>query len=490
MPSEMPAVKNLRWLATKFDPGALAPLTVVLDADFDLRNSTGLALIDDLSRLLARQRRIKEVRSATQPLGSPAQLSAARLSERFRAVNAGQARIEQGSRQLEDGLIAGAAKLRAALWLEERTGLPLTTTANTARPTPNPNLTQLWGGLLAGRGKSPEPTGVVRSNESARKLLQELGRAADAAGQIATGAARARREVLSILENPVGKEALDRLMITPDTVRDHPELGASFSAYITPDGHHARLDLTQVDRIYSAAAMDQVGMLRGRINDFLADSDGPPVTAQIAGENAESADIRALIRADQVQSWYVVPAGVFLVLILTLRDPVACLNLVGTMILTYAFALGATHWLFVTILGESGIDWKVPYFLFVLLVAVGVDYNVFLMGRLREESRRQELRAAIIHAVGQTGGLITSAAAITACSFASFLLSPLGSLRQLGFALVVGIGVDALVVRPLLVPCGHWLIKRSSGWRSRPVPVGAQSSRADDPTKLPAAGWS
>ena len=91
------------------------------------------------------------------------------------------------------------------------------------------------------------------------------------------------------------------------------------------------------------------------------------------------------------------------------------------------------------VLGAEGLDWKVPYFLFVLLVAVGVDYNVFLMTRLHEESQKRGLREGIIRAVGQTGGLITSAAAITACSFASFLFSPLGSLRQLGFALVVGI---------------------------------------------------
>ena len=66
-----------------------------------------------------------------------------------------------------------------------------------------------------------------------------------------------------------------------------------------------------------------------------------------------------------------------------------------------------------------------------------------------------------MRAIGQTGGLINSAAAITACSFASFMFSPLSSLRQLGFALVVGITVDALLVRPLLVPCGHWLLCRS-----------------------------
>ena len=170
------------------------------------------------------------------------------------------------------------------------------------------------------------------------------------------------------------------------------------------------------------------------------------------------------------------PIGVFLVLLLTLRDPMPCFNLVATMVLTYAFALGATHLLFVTILGAAGIDWKVPYFLFVLLVAVGVDYNVFLMARLREESHRTELGTAIIRAVGQTGGLITSAAAITACSFASFLFSPLSSLRQLGFALVVGITIDALIVRPVLVPCGHWLLNRPGGVASTTDPRHGRAS--------------
>jgi RND superfamily putative drug exporter len=75
-----------------------------------------------------------------------------------------------------------------------------------------------------------------------------------------------------------------------------------------------------------------------------------------------------------------------------------------------------------------------------------------------------------VRAIGHTGGLITSAAMITACSFASFLLSPLNSLRQLGFALVVGITIDAVLVRPVLVPCGHWLMTHPRE-RNRPGPL-------------------
>ena len=246
-------------------------------------------------------------------------------------------------------------------------------------------------------------------------------------------------------------------------MRDNPELLKSFQAYISPDGHLARFDLVQADRLCSPGALDQVDELRSQLRSWLKevkDFGPPPPGVMITGPNAESADVRAVTGRDQVQSWIVMPIAVFLVLLVALRDPLACANLVGTMILTYAFSLGVTHAVFVWGLGAEGLDWKVPYFLFVLLVAVGVDYNVFLMTRLQEEAQALGLKAGIIRAIAQTGGLISSAAAITACSFAAFLLSPLSSIRQLGFALVVGIITDAALVRPVLVPCGQWLMRR------------------------------
>ncbi len=368
MPGNSTSVKNLRWLATKFDVGALSPLTVVLDSDLDLRSSDGLEFVDDVSRFLARQPRLLKVRSATQPLGSTGPLNPARLSERLRAVNAGYSRMESGSRQLQNGLNEGAAKLRASRWIESRIGALLTGDSKTKHEVLPTILRRAGTALLALPGMSawpvgtqtPQPAEVVPANDPRDGMLLELTRAADAAGQLAAGAARARHEVSSILGDPVGRRALDRLLITPETVLEHPELRRSFAAYITPDGHRCRIDLTQADRIYSAAAMDQVVTIRRRTNEFLGDVNGRRMTARLTGENAESADIRALIHADQVQSWYIVPIGVFLVLMLTLRDPLACLNLVVTMVLTYAFALGVTHLLFVTILGARGSTGRCP----------------------------------------------------------------------------------------------------------------------------------
>jgi putative drug exporter of the RND superfamily len=478
MPMQTDSVVSLRMVAEKFGPGVTAPLTVVLQSDGNLRDSEGLALIDEMSRKLVRQKSLTEVRSATQPLGSTRPFDPARLTARLETVNDGFHEIESGANQLRDGLTDGLAKLKAARWLLNRTGLQVPKTGEPAEANSEEakaNREALANGfrragtfLLSGgnsRAAEPEkpkpPSPPVLEKPDA--MVEQLAKAVDGASKIADGIHLASREISTILADPVGRRSLDRLLITTDTVRDHPELRESFETYITADGKAARFDLTQKARVFSSEAMDEVIALRQKLRDRLNEEAEPQkVGTIVAGPNAESADIRTLTHHDQVQSWFVIPIGVFIVLMIALRDPMACVNLVATMLLTYLFALGATHFLFITCLGAEGLDWKVPYFLFVLLVAVGVDYNVFLMARLHEETGSLGLRAGIGRAVAQTGGLISSAAAITAVSFASFLFSPLSSLRQLGFALVVGIAIDALVVRPLLVPCGQWLLNRRS----------------------------
>jgi len=472
MPQDRGAVQAFHQIANKFGPGAVAPLSVVIGSSSDLSHSEGLALIDDLSRLLSRQKRLAEVRSATQPLGDPQPLEPARLASRLTEVNEGFTRMAEGAGRLRQGLIEGVAKLQTAIQLRKMTGIDLTGSTEDASRSIASSFAQASAALM-GRavvkpgGTSPtaraaEPAGESTAPKAAdprEQMASQLLLAADGAGQIVEGAKRAQEEVTNILTDPVGRHALDRLLITPATVREFPELRKSLQAYISEDGHHARIDITQTDRFFSTAAMNQVTSLRHRVSDFLREQDEVPIAGfGITGANAESADIWAVTRRDQIQIWVIVPLGVFLVLLLALKDPWACVNLVLTMLLSYLFALGMTHLVFVTWLGAEGIDWKVPLFLFVLLVAVGVDYNIFLMSRLQKEVRLLGMEAGIKRAVASTGGLITSAAAITVCSFASFLTSPLASLRQLGFALVVGITLDALLVRPVLVPCGHWLI--------------------------------
>ena len=140
LPSTTPSLRDLALISQEFGPGFVAPLTVVLEGDRDWRESEGLALIDEVSRLLAHQRSLSEVRSATQPLGSPELLERARLAARLKEVNEGFAKMSEGAKRLRDGLVQGAAKLRAAILFQDLTGIPLTGAKAPEGSHPNENL--------------------------------------------------------------------------------------------------------------------------------------------------------------------------------------------------------------------------------------------------------------------------------------------------------------------------------------------------------------
>jgi putative drug exporter of the RND superfamily len=181
-------------------------------------------------------------------------------------------------------------------------------------------------------------------------------------------------------------------------------------------------------------------------------------------------DLRETTDHDRVRIEFLVVACVFLILVILLRRPVVSLYLIASVLLSFFTALGATFALFWLLdpSGFSGLDWKVPIFLFVILVAIGEDYNIFLMTRVREEQKHRDGVAGIKSALVKTGPIITSCGLIMIGTFSSLLAGSLVDLKQLGFALAFGVLLDTFVVRPLLVPAFLiWLANRHfrSPWR-------------------------
>ncbi len=169
--------------------------------------------------------------------------------------------------------------------------------------------------------------------------------------------------------------------------------------------------------------------------------------------------------SDQQRMYVLVTLGVYAILITLLRRPGFSLYLVATVVLSYLASLGLTDSLFHILHRGSepweGLDWTVGLFLFVILVAVGEDYNILLMARVIEEERKFGLTEGTRRAVAHTGGIISSCGLIMAGTFGSMLTGSLTSLRELGFALALGILLDTFLVRPILVPACIILIDRS-----------------------------
>jgi RND superfamily putative drug exporter len=162
------------------------------------------------------------------------------------------------------------------------------------------------------------------------------------------------------------------------------------------------------------------------------------------------------MRASRAARW-APPVALFLIwlavgLVLLLRSLVMPLLLVATVALNYLATLGLAALVFRYLLGFTGSEAPVPLYGFVFLVALGVDYNIFLMTRAREESRRHGTRTGVLRALAVTGGVITSAGVVLAATFAALVVIPLAFLVQIAFIVAFGVLLDTLVVRSLLVP--------------------------------------
>jgi RND superfamily putative drug exporter len=211
---------------------------------------------------------------------------------------------------------------------------------------------------------------------------------------------------------------------------------------------------------FSDAATDTVPELRRRAS---AAAGGAPVS--IGGEVAEAYDTRAALERD---TRLILPIGlglILLILVVLLRAIVMPLYVMATVILSFAFALGVSSLIFTHLMDQPGSDRTLEQFAFIFLVALGVDYNVFLLARIREErEQRPDTKAAVIAALERTGGVITSAGLVLAATFSVLMALPLESLFQVGFVVALGLLADTFLVRALLVPSLAVLLGERNWW--------------------------
>jgi putative drug exporter of the RND superfamily len=187
----------------------------------------------------------------------------------------------------------------------------------------------------------------------------------------------------------------------------------------------------------------------------------------IGGASAVEFDVREAAAWDSTVIPPIVLVVVFLILVALLRAVVAPLILIGTVILSFLAALGVGYFAFDVFFDFPGSDPSLPLFAFVFLVALGVDYNIFLMARAREETLTHGTRAGMRRALAVTGGVITSAGIVLAGTFSVLAVLPLVFLTEIGFIVAFGVLLDTFLVRSVLVPALVELIGPKVWWPSR-----------------------
>jgi len=274
-------------------------------------------------------------------------------------------------------------------------------------------------------------------------------------------------ETLVTANQDTAQEVLEAVESTPgiDSVAWQSDLppGAPGQQMAEPKVVDGRVLLlaTLSDAPDSEAAEVLIGELRTELAGI------PGADARVGGPTAVAYDIdQANLRDRNV----IIPLVLFvisIILIILLRSLVAPLLLIGTVILSFFATLGACAIAFNHIFNFPGADASFPLFAFVFLVALGVDYNIFLMTRVREESKTIGTRPGILRGLTVTGGVITSAGIVLAATFLVLGVLPLVALRQVGFAVALGVLIDAFIVRTTLVPALAYTIGRKVWWPSK-----------------------
>jgi putative drug exporter of the RND superfamily len=236
------------------------------------------------------------------------------------------------------------------------------------------------------------------------------------------------------------------------------------TTYFSIDHTVTRINVVLADDPYSEAAVKTIGKVRGVVKESIKLSSLERTAFFVGGETATQADILAINNSDFLRVLVLAVIGIFVVTTVLLRSLVAPIYMIITVLFNFGATLGISTWLFLDVLKQNSIIYMLPIFVFVILVAVGADYNIFLVSRIKEEAATRSLKEAIGHAVANTGGVITACGIILAGTFGTLMTAPLQLVFQIGAAIAIGVIVDTFLVRAMVIPSIATLIGRWNWW--------------------------
>lgn len=395
-------------------------------------------------------------------------------------------RPERGADPVASATLASVRSSRAVA------GLPAARTLPAPRTAPDPRPTGLWGRLGSLIARRPRVIWIATTLVLLAGVAAVPQLKADGVPQsdLVLGASEARDGQAALGEHFPGGSGSPASIVVPETAWQNAAdllLAAdgvsdvsiastdspSGSAPVTEDGiagfggstpaptvsgGDVLLQATLTDAADSEAAAETVRALRDSLHDTGAIVGG--VTATAIDTNDASVHDRNLIIP-------VVLGVILVILMLLLRSILAPILLILTTVLSFGTAMGVSALIFNHVLGFPGADPAVPLYGFVFLVALGIDYNIFLMTRVREESLAHGTRSGILRGLSATGGVITSAGIVLAATFAALGVIPILFLAQLAFIVAFGVLLDTFVVRSLLVPALAYDIGRKIWWPAK-----------------------
>ncbi|MGA5690004.1 MMPL family transporter [Cytobacillus pseudoceanisediminis] len=296
------------------------------------------------------------------------------------------------------------------------------------------------------------------------QLTDGLGQSADGLEQVSEGLGSAQ-DYLAGLSN---SENMDGFYLPPEVLEDE-EFAQVFDVYLSEDRKVMTMDVVLEANPYSNEAINQVGEIKEAVERATKGTKLENAVVAVGGITSTNADLSTMSDQDYSRTVVLMLLGISIILVFLFRSIIMPIYLIGSLILTYYTSMAMNEAIFVNLLGYSGISWAVPFFAFVILVALGVDYSIFLMDRFNEY-RDLSIADAMLLSMKKMGTVIISAAVILGGTFAAMMPSGMLSLLQIASIVLVGLMLYALVVLPLFIPvmvknfgqANWWPFKRSA----------------------------
>jgi RND superfamily putative drug exporter len=288
-----------------------------------------------------------------------------------------------------------------------------------------------------------------------RSLTQPLGKPLPVAG-----AAGSSSTLLGGLVKALGRDVSSAVDEATHAAHDF---------YVSTAGpqHVTRLDVVLRSDPFDGASIATLGTIEKWLAEELPRSQLPMgwVESALYGPTVHSRDLAVVTESDRRRVNLLVLGGIFLILLVLIRSLWLAGYLLLTVLFSYFATLGATTLFTMLCFGQplGQLDWRVPFFLFTILIAVGEDYNILLVTRILQERRTHGNEGGTQRGLSRTGGAITACGLIMAGTFATLMLAGLNTLVAIGFALAFGVLIDTFIVRPFLVPTLMLLVWRASG---------------------------
>lgn len=489
------SVMGLNRISEAFGEGDSLPVQVILKKDTKIVNEQDVTYLESISKDIEKVDGVKSVRTITRPTGELIEdlyvdHQIALMADGLNEAVGGLSEVQDGLRQVQSGLTEITGQLPSGS--ASTGGAGLRQAAGGIKQI-NEQLSQIAGGLEQGMPAAQAAGGLKALGSELGKVSDSLYGAAnqlDGAGgqmgalsgglnELAKGVEAANGGLgeihkglseLTDMMKDMGntKSVRDTGLFIPKGTLTEDEFEPVIDRYTIDEETGIMLEVILEQDPYSREAIGTVEEIEKTVHRSVIGTPFEKADIAFSGISVMNADLNDVSTKDFTRTVTIMLVGLFIVLFILFRSAIMPAYMIGSLLLTYYTSVSITELIFVNGLGYDGVSWAVPFFGFIMLIALGVDYSIFLLDRFREESiNGKNVRDALITSMAKMGTVIITAAIILAGTFGAMMPSGVLSLVQIATIVITGLLLYGLIILPLLIPAITVSFGRGVWWPFR-----------------------